>query len=99
MAALIRGNRLLPTFWYKFFPESENRVLLASGNPGRRQGQRLSCDGRRLLRISDALVDLTPALPADRAHDGPALVRREEGRADFAPFDAVRGVLVFDVGF
>ena len=46
-----------------------------------------------------ALVNLAPTLPADGPHDCPALIRRKERRADFAPLDAMRGILVLHVGF
>jgi hypothetical protein len=43
-------------------------------------------------------VDLAPTLPADRAHNRSALVRREERRADFTSLDAMGKILVGDVG-
>jgi hypothetical protein len=49
-------------------------------------------------RSSRARVDLAPALPADRAHNRPALVRREERRANFAPLHPMREILIGDVG-
>jgi len=43
-------------------------------------------------------VNLAPTLPADRAHNRPALVRRQERRAYFAPLSAMREFLIGDVG-
>ena len=34
-------------------------------------------------------IDFAPTLPADRAHDRSALVRRKERRTNFAPLDAI----------
>jgi hypothetical protein len=43
-------------------------------------------------------VDLAPTLPAHRTHNRSALVRREERRADFTSLDAMRKILIGDVG-
>ena len=43
-------------------------------------------------------IDLAPTLPADRTHDRSALVRRKERRANFAPLDAMREILIGDIG-